>query len=381
MLFKYVQTLEPDIKSRILSQARHFEIQLAKVDFWEDLIIKTVAFVIVTIAGIVFIIAPLIVAHWVDLHLSANWLIAYFLLYQLAAVIAYGLILALPAYFASKTLVPLIWFGIVLIACSIALYHIYSAIGTSPPNIFTSFHASIMLGGICAISAFFIFLVLAVFIRFISRKGRNARYPDAALADELLQIVVMVKSKPRQWRNLAFKRRLMNKLEDAASCVQRNLPRRLRSGDVGTDVWIAKTADEIAAALRAQKKSLLTAKPHFRSQFLAQITTNLVHAFSGNWDDMDKAEPKKISLSQSWRARVVEVFRVSLTGGIPLLMVWGIQQTPLALQGALFETVTIVAIIWAILTLLAAFDPLYSAKIISLKDIAPFLPLPIKGRK
>ncbi|GEM_PF-6393937 len=381
MLFKYIQFPEPAMKPRILPQARHFEIQLARVDFWEDMIIKTAAFAIVAIAGLVFILAPLIVAGWIGSSLSGKWLLAYFLFYQVIAVLAYGLILALPAYLSLKILTTPIWFSVVLIIYLTALYKIFLTAGTNPPTLFTTFLASILLGEVSAIFAFFIYLVMIIFIRFISKKIRNALYPDAVFANELLQVVAMVKSKPRQWRVLAFKRQLMNQLEDAANCVQHNLPNRLRSGDAGTDAWLVKTANEIAAAVRAQKRMLLPTKPHSRAQFLEHVTNNLLPALSGNWDELEKATPEKIPFPQNWLARAAELLRVSFTGGIPLLLVWSIQQTPLALQGTLFETVTTMAILWAILTLLAAFDPLYSAKIVSLKDIVQFMPLLGKAKK
>jgi hypothetical protein len=287
-----------------------------------------VAFTIVTAAGLVFILAPLIVARWVDLNLSTNWLIIYFLLYQLVAVLAYSLILALPAYLSSKARAPLIWFGVVLTTYLTVLCHIFSAKGITPPNILTAFIASIMLGEIIAILALFIYLA-----------------------------------------------------EEVAHCVEYNLPRRLRSGDTRTNAWLTETTNEIAAALREQKKMLLIFKPGTRTQFLVHITTNLIHAFNGNWDELTKDKPEKIPFSQIWRTRVAELLRMLFAAGSPLILMWGVQQTSLALRGTLFETIIIIAIIWAILSLLAAFDPLYSAKIVSLKDIVQFLPMPGKVRK
>ncbi len=377
MLFKYLHASDFDATYRLLPRARHLEVRLAAIKLLEDLIERIMVKPMLILARLIQIGAPLIIALWFHSKPSWNWL-SYVLLYEVTAFSTYYLVLVLPVILLSSySLAQWFWMVIILSACTTGLYQIDSAVGNSTANMLYAFSASVMLGLLGVIVALIINGILATVGRII----RNARYPDAVLVDDLLEILYMAETKPGKWTDLNFKRQLVNKIEDVAHCVQNNLPRRLRSGDAGTDAWLKNTTNEIAAGLRELKKSVLLSMPSARAQFVAEISTSIITATSGNWAEVKKANPEAFSIPQNWRIRAVELLRTIFVGGGPLLLVWLIQRPPLNLPGESLRPLIILTVIWAILTLLTKADPFYSDKLGALKDLVPLLPMTGKDKK
>jgi hypothetical protein len=376
ILFKYLHASDFDAKHRLLPRARHLEVRLAAIKLWED-VIERIMNPMLILARLIQIGAPLIIALWFHSNPSWNWLI-YILLYEVTAFSSYYLIIVLPVILLSSySLAQWFWLVILLFASTTGIYQIASAVGNSTDNMLPAFLASVMLGLLSVIIAIIINGILVAF----GRITRNTRYPDAVLVDGFLEILYMVETKPGKWIDLNFKRQLVNKIEEAALCVQNNLPRRLRSGDAGTDAWLKNTTNEIAAGLRELKKSVLLSMPSARTQFVADISTSIINATSGNWAEIKKANPEEFPITQNWRVRVVEWLRTIFAGVGPLVLVWLIQQPPLNLPGEPLRPLIILTVLWAMLTLLTKADPFYRDKIGALKDLVPLLPMTGKDKK
>lgn len=173
-----------------------------------------------------------------------------------------------------------------------------------------------------------------------------------------------------------FKRELMSRLERIAVTIEHYLYRKLPSGDVATDTWYREMVKQVAATFREQKKWILSPKPDTRDQFIRCLADSLVCVASGNWDGLERTEPQKFSVPKLWRSRVVILLRTLLIGSAPLSVLWVVQQTPLALKEPTSQYVAIGGLIWAMLTLIAALDPLFRDKIIALKDVVQLLSPP-----
>jgi len=172
----------------------------------------------------------------------------------------------------------------------------------------------------------------------------------------------------------------MSELEEVATRIEYDLPRRLRAKDDATDAWFRNATAEMAAAFRALKKWVLTPMVDTREQFIAYIATSFTSVASGDWHNLERTKLEKVS-GQVWRIRLVELLRTLLVATIPLLVLMIIQQTQLALEGAPAEYVTAGVLIWAALTLISVFDPLFGEKIDALKDVAQLLPFISKDKK
>jgi hypothetical protein len=114
--------------------------------------------------------------------------------------------------------------------------------------------------------------------------------------------------------------------------------------------------------------------PDTRGRFIGEIARSLVCAASGDWDGLSRAEPEKL-LGPQLCSRALLVMRVLLACALPAFVLWLLHQTPLAPQGEVAQYATVGVFIWAVVSVLRAFDPDFSAKASSVTEMAKtFLP-------
>jgi hypothetical protein len=215
ILFKYLPTSDFNAKYQLLPRARHLEVRLATVNFWEDMFEALVVSPIFILAFLVLVGSPFIIALWLHLNLSWNWIL-YILLYELAAFLVYHVVLVFPTLLLSAySLAQWMWLVSVLFVYATSFYSLIPVIETNPLNILATFTASIILGQAVIIIALIINGIFVV----LGRITRNVFYPEAVLVDGLLEILFMVQTKSEKWTDLSFKRKIMNKLEEVASCI------------------------------------------------------------------------------------------------------------------------------------------------------------------
>ncbi len=200
-----------------------------------------------------------------------------------------------------------------------------------------------------------------------------SKHPDLTIVDELLGILSLVEREAHLWEESGFSSIVSLRLEEVARSMLYYLPRYVRTGDAVTDAWFADTANQMAAAMRALKKWAVTPKPDTCERFIEQIVGSFVHAASGNWDCMQRAEPGKLTPSKRLH-NALAVSRTILLAFLPLVLLEIAQQTPVAPRGDIAEYLKAGFIIWAALTLLVALDPLFSAKLTALKEAVQLLP-------
>jgi hypothetical protein len=150
-------------------------------------------------------------------------------------------------------------------------------------------------------------------------------------------------------------------------CIERDLPRRLRTRDATIDSWLRERVRQIAAVFRSLKQWVSTPKPDTRGKFVEEIAHRLVCAASGDWDGLSKPAPEKLSAPQL-RSRVLIVGRVLLAGALPGLVLWLLYQTRLAPHGDVAQYASVGVFIWAVVSVLSAFDPDFSTKASTVKE-------------
>lgn len=126
----------------------------------------------------------------------------------------------------------------------------------------------------------------------------------------------------------------------------------------------------ISAALREKKELLLSSNP---DKFIEAMSTTLVHVASSDYLQLEHIDPHPITRSDffSYLRRFVIAL---ITGAIPLILIIIFQQTTYALSSPLSGTVTIVAIIWLLVSLLSVIDPLFNDKLDAVKDVMDINP-------
>jgi hypothetical protein len=277
------------------------------------------------------------------------------------------------------SLFQLIWLGFVVSLYVFFLYRFLKPASASPP----SFPVLIIIEGIVGFLAYSAAVGVASLailrIRNAQKRRINSLYPDAMLIHGLQNIAYLLRTRPTTWNELKFKCELMTELESIASCVQNNLPRRLKSGDALTDVWIRERSMQIAAAIRSLKQWIVTPKLDTYDGLCSRVTDTFLQAVDGNWDGLERIAPPKLSQRQLY-ARVTGIVGGILLSALPLVGLYLLQKSQFKLQGTIADYVTLVAIAWAVVSLLSTLDPAFSAKLSAVKDIASSVATLGKGK-
>lgn len=377
--FAGLTVLDAESNRRLLRPVRHYVNLLSAIDTWRNSVVTLAMspFIVLGVLGIC--VGPLVITKiWLQVSYSVwGWIgvfYLYLLVFGLAVIIVFPWAL-LPRqaldYLAPTSLVLTWAFSVVVIYIGILRYAFVHQ--TAPVGVLKY----VVVSGLTGVVSYSVLLLpaLAVVtpIEYALKRRRNAMHPDAVLVTGLLEILWLVERQPAKWTDLHFKRQLLSRLEEVASCIQHDLPRMLRTRDVATDLWLRGRAEQIAAAFRALKKWVSTPMADTRDQFIGRIADSLVHASAGDWDALTRMEVEQLSRPQL-RSRVLVALRVFLIAAIPMVVLWVVQRTPLALEAPAAGYASAGVFVWAALTVLAALDPLLAAKLAAFKDVSAVLP-------
>lgn len=168
----------------------------------------------------------------------------------------------------------------------------------------------------------------------------------------------------RRWRAL-------QELERAALAAERATAKRLAPGDPATAAWLRERADGVAAALRFHKRSLLEGGPG-DGTLAERLEETLEHALAERWGDLERRRPTPIAARSRARGFVSTAIRASIPlGALLVLRGFGIAD-----EGALADYLLVATGAWLVLTFLAQYDPLFSAKMGSVGDLTKTLGSP-----
>ena len=167
-------------------------------------------------------------------------------------------------------------------------------------------------------------------------------FPATLLVSHLLSLLDMADLNSEKWADTTFKRKLLERIEIAASIVQVNLPRTLRSGDKVTDTWFQQRTERMAFAIRDLKKWVLLPRADTREYFMRQIALLLIPVVRGDWFNLPQAEIEDLPPHPSRLSGVYSAMTTFLKAS-PALIWLAFQQSRSALQGPLVDTITLLA--------------------------------------
>jgi hypothetical protein len=365
--------------------------RLAAVDLWSEWITDALTVFIVKIVVFgVLTVPPIVVQKWMGTHHSVGiWgllYLCYIYALLLSTIIAGGPWLLMPKvgdhpYFRFLHYPLGTWTAAVILVYVLLIYRVASS-----PHI-VSHHWAIylcvaaMLGTVAYGGAIVATIILTAPLFYALSQRTKVLYADALLVDRLVSLLAYIEQNPRQWNQGAFKKQVITKLEALAIGVEAYLFRGLHPKDNVTEAWLKGRSREIAAAFRALKSWILTPMSDTAIQLKQRLSMLLVHAAAGDWDSLERLQAVAVSESRLWRTRILNWVGVILTGGIPLLLFELVQRMPtLKLPDPVAQYVHVGVLMWAALALIAAFDPLFGAKISALKDVFQLLPIPGKKK-
>jgi hypothetical protein len=219
-------------------------------------------------------------------------------------------------------------------------------------------------------------IVVSLAAGYALKRRFRLRHADAVVFDALLRILAMAEESSQRWADLSHKRAMLELLDQAAETLERGLPHRLQSGDIATNIWLKTITAQMATALRGYKRWICVPRTDTQAQFAQHIAANLRHVAAGHWDHLERLEPEQLTIHQSWRSKALAALKTGLIAVIPLAAGWLVQQTSLAFAGAPAEFMKAFGVLWLVGTILIGFDPAFSIKVATFKDVVQSLPLP-----
>jgi len=220
----------------------------------------------------------------------------------------------------------------------------------------------------------FLAIVLVSSGKFLLDKAFIDNYPDAFLIEKTIKIVEQLNKGGKLWLDIESRQSLMFLFESVARCIENQLYKKLDPNDAITNDWFRKVTKEIATAVRAKKALVLIPKENARQLLSTYFQEMLTAVGRGSWEELERIEPTQVSFKIVWHERIVNFIKTLITGGAPVLTLYLVQKTNLALNSPMLDYATAIAILWALFTLIVAFDPSFTLKIEALKGIAGLFP-------
>ena len=112
-----------------------------------------------------------------------------------------------------------------------------------------------------------------------------------------------------------------------------------------------------------------------RERVACRLARSITYIAAGEWDSLCEGDATNIVSHPRRLLGAIRGFSAMITGLAPLGVLWGIQQTTLALQGDTLRNVTVGAIVWALISFLLVLDPYVSTKLAILRELTDTLPL------
>lgn len=386
--FQELRRLDIEAKRSLLSTVRHHEVQLAAMDVYQDALTTLnlplpLIPMLVTVASMYLYLSRRSGVTIGSLSLdtlgspltSVNTKVVVFT-FMATLLINMLPLLVMSSIFSSRTIRFLPFTSFVrgwIVCCGVVYGVLVARLQLSQLSPKRSAIAAGLIGGVCFNFGTLALVMGVIGLRNWLRRRATETYPDAIITDCFLNILWKLERPAVHWVDVRFKGELIGELEKAASCMERSLPRRLRTGNLITDNWLKDRSQQMAAGVRSLIKWLYTPQLDTRDQFTSRVTAYLTFAASGDWDSFELQEPEKLSRPELIRTRARFIVTAIFSAVVPLSLLLLFKRLGVVAEPTL-TYLTIGAYIWAALSLLASMDPNYSAKLTAMKDISSLLP-------
>lgn len=212
-------------------------------------------------------------------------------------------------------------------------------------------------------------IALLVAVDWILYRWMNASHPDTVIVDRLLAVASTAETRAAHWADLRTKRRLTGLLEETAHALERDLPRRLRSGDASTDAWFRTSGCQMATATRDLKRWVLSPRLDTEPYFVVRVVATLIASACGNWDECARGDAED-GQARRWRVRASALARTLAVAFVPPLVLCLVQRSPLALSGSVEAWAKLGAVAWIMVAVLNCLGPAFGTNVSTLKDLA-----------
>lgn len=222
------------------------------------------------------------------------------------------------------------------------------------------------LGVVAAASA------AALMTRAVVDSLRLRRYPGVVVFAELQVITMLLGSRERSLSDTHIQNEINERLERAAICLQRGVANSMNISTPNGRGILQLRLDRTAARLREYQVWVALPRADTRDVLLSEIAQACAVFSVGFYDLLPETDIPALS-AREYASTVGKVLRGVIAGIFPLFALWSVRQLDLLPQGALGNSLTVTAIVWAVVSVVGLIDPLYSGKIAALKDVMSIL--------
>ncbi len=199
------------------------------------------------------------------------------------------------------------------------------------------------------------------------------RASNAIIISLLVEILHWIEKYP--WGTPQLVVNLIYNLDEIAAVLLTEVPRKYFNKDIATYLWLRNANKQKAASTHNLKKWIITPKPDTREHFINWIVNALHCVATGTWDGWERMETEPLTVPQ-FRARLWSILRTTLSALIPLALFLTIQQI-WSIDQTLANTLGILAFAWAVISLIALFDPQFGTKVSTLSTLKQLLPFKV----
>jgi|GEM_PF-6546600 len=210
--------------------------------------------------------------------------------------------------------------------------------------------------------------VAAMLIEVLAREERTyTRRPQTDIIDEHCRLLQDFAAYPEEELALKKQNRILYRLERIAVRIEIDLPKAWNTGDLHTRQRVKESMRSIAAGYREMKPTLCLQGRGAIDNLATTIARNLRNIVAGNWEELPQLEPKRLTSKQ----RIIVLSASLRTLGLgfaPFAVLYLFQRISSPLEQEMLQRLSVSAYIWAIISILIAFDPLLGAKLSALKE-------------
>jgi hypothetical protein len=183
------------------------------------------------------------------------------------------------------------------------------------------------------------------------------KYPRDEFISKSIDTLIRL-GDPDSWRfkglNLYDRSLIVYYLERMSLSLEYLLTQQINDYDDYTQTWLKQNAIQIADDVRKLKQLILLPIEGSRHQVIQAVAHKLVLVAQENWGELERCElpPRKTR-----RVKLIAWLRSAFSLAIPVLFILAMQLSPLPINDAVENSITTLAVGWAVVALLNLIDP------------------------
>ncbi|MEV8542580.1 hypothetical protein [Streptomyces sp. NPDC051572] len=200
---------------------------------------------------------------------------------------------------------------------------------------------------------------------------RLRRYPGVVVFAELQVLTKTLGSDKQSLSKMNLQNEMNGRLERAAICLQKGIGRSFFLSSPNKSTFQLRL-DRAAARFREYQLWIALPGCDTRADLFSEIAQTCADFSAGLYDFLPESDAPALG-ARDYVSNFVRAFRGLAAGVFPLFTLWSVRRFGLMPEDTLGSSLTVAAIIWAVVSIVGLIDPLCSGKIAALKDVMSIL--------